>query len=204
LKTKLVIVFLLLVGIAGYAVNRMSHHKIKDGDIIFQTSLSGQSKAIRLATHSTYSHCGIVYKKGRELYVFEAVEPVKLTPLSEWIARGEGGKFAIRRLKNRGKILTPAVLEKMKQVENSFAGKHYDIYFDWSDDNIYCSELVWKVYKEATGLEIGQLEKLRNFDLSSDIVKQKLKERYGDHIPLDENVISPASIYNSELLKPVN
>lgn len=204
MKTKLVIVFLLLVGIAGYAVNRMSHHKIKDGDIIFQTSLSGQSKAIRLATHSTYSHCGIVYKKGRELYVFEAVEPVKLTPLSEWIARGEGGKFAIRRLKNRGKILTPAVLEKMKQVENSFAGKHYDIYFDWSDDNIYCSELVWKVYKEATGLEIGQLEKLRNFDLSSDIVKQKLKERYGDHIPLDENVISPASIYNSELLKPVN
>jgi uncharacterized protein YycO len=204
LKTKLVIVFLLLVGIAGYAVNRMSHHKIKDGDIIFQTSLSGQSKAIQLATHSKYSHCGIVYKKDNELFVFEAVEPVKLTPLSKWIARGEGGKFEIRRLKNREQILTPAVLEKMKQVENSFAGKHYDIYFDWSDDNIYCSELVWKVYKEATGLEIGRLEKLRNFDLSSEAVKQKMKERYGDHIPLDENVISPVSIYNSELLKPVN
>ncbi|SEV95602.1 Permuted papain-like amidase enzyme, YaeF/YiiX, C92 family [Chitinophaga sp. YR573] len=204
MKTKLVIVFLLLVGIAGYAVNRMSHHKIKDGDIIFQTSLSGQSKAIQLATHSKYSHCGIVYKKGNELFVFEAVEPVKLTPLSKWIARGEGGKFEIRRLKNREQILTPAVLEKMKQVENRFAGKHYDIYFDWSDDNIYCSELVWKVYKEATGLEIGQLEKLRNFDLSSEAVKQKMKERYGDHIPLDENVISPVSIYNSELLKRVN
>jgi hypothetical protein len=204
LKTKLVIVFLLLVGIAGYAVNRMSHRKIKDGDIIFQTSLSGQSKAIQLATHSKYSHCGIVYKKGNELFVFEAVEPVKLTPLSKWIARGEGGKFEIRRLKNREQILTPAVLEKMKQVENGFAGKHYDIYFDWSDDNIYCSELVWKVYKEATGLEIGQLEKLRDFDLSSEAVKQKMKERYGDHIPLDENVISPVSIYNSPLLKRVN
>lgn len=204
MKTKLVIVFLLLVGIAGYAVNRMSHHKIKDGDIIFQTSLSGQSKAIQLATHSKYSHCGIVYKKDNELFVFEAVEPVKLTPLSKWIARGEGGKFEIRRLKNREQILTPEVLEKMKQVENRFAGKHYDIYFDWSDDNIYCSELVWKVYKAATGLEIGQLEKLRNFDLSSEAVKQKMKERYGDHIPLDENVISPVSIYNSELLKRVN
>lgn len=204
MKTKLVIVFLLLVGIAGYAVNRMSHHKIKDGDIIFQTSLSGQSKAIQLATHSKYSHCGIVYKKSNELFVFEAVGPVKLTPLSKWIARGEGGKFEIRRLKNREQILTPAVLEKMKQVEGRFAGKHYDIYFDWSDDNIYCSELVWKVYKEATGLEVGQLEKLRNFDLSSEVVKQKMKERYGDHIPLDENVISPVSIYNSELLKRVN
>ncbi|MVT39558.1 YiiX family permuted papain-like enzyme [Chitinophaga oryziterrae] len=204
MKTKLVIVFLLLVGITGYAVNRMSHHKIKDGDIIFQTSSSGQSKAIQLATHSKYSHCGIVYKKGNELFVFEAVGPVKLTPLSKWIARGEGGKFEIRRLKKREQILTPAVLEKMKQVEDRFAGKHYDIYFDWSDDNIYCSELVWKVYKETTGLEVGQLEKLRNFDLSSEAVKQKMKERYGDHIPLDENVISPVSIYNSELLKRVN
>lgn len=33
---------------------------LKDGDIIFQTSLSGQSKAIQAATGSPYSHCGII------------------------------------------------------------------------------------------------------------------------------------------------
>ena len=34
--------------------------KIKNGDIIFQTSKSSQSKAIQLATNSKYSHMGII------------------------------------------------------------------------------------------------------------------------------------------------
>jgi hypothetical protein len=34
-------------------------------------------------------------------------------------------------------------------------------------------------------------------------VKQKLKERYGDNIPMDQIVISPAAIFNSELLMMV-
>jgi uncharacterized protein YycO len=67
-----------------------------------------------------------------------------------------------------------------------------------------CSELIWKVYKEATGLEVGKLEKLKDFDLTSKQVKQKMKERYGDNIPLDETVITPVSIYNSELLIQVS
>jgi hypothetical protein len=34
-------------------------------------------------------------------------------------------------------------------------------------------------------------------------VKKKMKERYGNKIPLNEIVISPASIFNSELLVTV-
>ncbi len=90
--------------------------------------------------------------------------------------------------------------EKMKQIGGKFSGKHYDLYFEWTDDRMYCSELIWKIYKEATGLEVGKLERLRDFDLTSEPVQQKLRERYGDRIPLDETVISPASIFNSELL----
>lgn len=33
--------------------------------------------------------------------------------------------------------------------------------------------------------------------MSSQIVKQKMKERYGNNIPLDELVISPSAIYDS-------
>ncbi|MES2797692.1 MAG: hypothetical protein V4683_17115 [Bacteroidota bacterium] len=40
--------------------------EIKNGDLIFQTSLSGQSKAIQLATNSKYSHCGLIYKDGND------------------------------------------------------------------------------------------------------------------------------------------
>jgi len=172
----------------------------KNGDIIFQPSKSAQSKAIQLATNSKYSHMGIIYKNNDKYYVYEAVQPVKLTPLDDWIKRGENGHFVVKRLKDRDKILTAETLEKMKEIGQQYENKDYDLYFEWSDDKIYCSELVWKIYKQATGIEIGQLEKLSDFDLTSEIVKKKIKERYGDNIPLDEKVISPATMFNSDKL----
>lgn len=177
--------------------------QIRNGDIIFQTSLSQQSKAIQLATNSKYSHCGIIYIDNGNLYVFEAVQPVKTTPLDKWIARGENGHYVIKRLKNADEILTSDVLIKMKQEADKLKGKNYDLTFEWSDDRIYCSELIWKIYKRATGLEIGKLERLKDFDLTYEVVKNKMKERYGDKIPMDEVVISPVAIYNSELLMTV-
>lgn len=68
----------------------------------------------------------------------------------------------------------------MKLIGERFLGKDYDIYFEWSDNRIYWSELVWKIYKEATNIEIGQLENLSDFNLSNKLVKKKLKERYGE------------------------
>lgn len=176
---------------------------IQDGDLIFQTSLSRQSKAIQLATHSKYSHCGIIYKVNNKLYVFEAVQPVKLTPLNEWIKRGQGGHYVIKRLKNAEKVLSPAVLKKMKKTGNAFTGKSYDLTFEWSDDKIYCSELIWKIYQRAAGVEIGKLQKLGEFDLSAPEIKKIMKERYGNKIPLQEMVISPAAMFDSELLVTV-
>lgn len=179
------------------------NHELRDGDLIFQTSLSRQSQAIQLATKSKYSHCGIIYKDGKDYYVFEAVQPVKRTPLDKWIARGKNGKYVIKRLKNADQILTPSTLTKMKKIGEKFKGKNYDLTFEWSDNKIYCSELIWKIYQRATGLEIGKLEKLSDFDLTNEAVKQKMKERYGDKIPMNEIVISPVSIFDSELLKTV-
>lgn len=173
---------------------------LENGDIIFQTSKSNQSKAIQLATNSKYSHMGIIYEDEGHFFVYEAVQPVKLTPLKNWITRGENGHYVIKRLKNADKVLTNSVLTKMKKVGEQFNGKPYDIYFEWSDDKIYCSELVWKIYKQATDIEIGQLEQLSDFDLTNEIVQTKMKERYGDNIPLDEKVISPAAMFNSDKL----
>lgn len=177
--------------------------QIKNGDLIFQTSLSGQSKAIQLATKSKYSHCGLIYKDGNEFYVLEAVQPVKRTSLDKWIARGQDGKYVIKRLKNADQVLTSATLAKMKQIGDNFNGKNYDLTFEWSDDKIYCSELIWKIYQRTTGIEIGKLQKLSDFDLTNEAVKQKMKERYGNKIPMDEVVISPAAVFDSELLTTV-
>ncbi|MFL3663668.1 MAG: YiiX family permuted papain-like enzyme [Flavobacteriales bacterium] len=176
---------------------------LQDGDIIFQTSKSAQSKAIQLATGSKYSHVGIIYLKNNNTFVYEAVQPVKLTPLKDWIKRGEGSHYVVKRLKDAETILTPEVRSKMGSFGESFKGKPYDIYFEWSDDRIYCSELVWKIYHEAAGVDIGELEKLSSFNLDEPAVKQKLKERYGNDIPMDEQVISPASMFESDLLVTV-
>lgn len=175
----------------------------QNGDIIFQTSNSSQSKAIQLATHSPYSHVGIIYEQKGSFWVYEAVEPVKLTPLKTWIKRGNKGHYVVKRLKNASTILNPEVLKKMKTVGKKYIGKHYDLYFEWSDDKIYCSELVWKIYKEAVDIELGKLQLLESFDLTNNLVQKKLQERYKGKIPLDEKVISPADIFESSQLVTV-
>ncbi len=175
----------------------------QSGDLIFQTSFSNQSKAIQLATGSEYSHVGIIYENQGAFFVYEAIQPVKLTPLDEWIDRGKSDRYVVKRLKNAKETLTPEALKKMKAIGEQYQGKNYDIYFEWSDDRMYCSELVWKIYKEALNIEIGELQSVSEFDLSSPVVKQKLKERYGNAIPMDEKVISPVAMFESDLLEEV-
>ena len=198
MKTAYYILFSLIILISCHPKTEST--EFQNGDIIFQTSTSGQSKAIQIATGSKYSHMGIIYKQGNRFFVYEAVQPVKLTPLDDWIKRGEKGHYVVKRIKNSEKVLIPETLTKMKKVGEKYAGKDYDLYFEWSDSRIYCSELVWKIYKEAVGLEIGKLEKLGDFNLTDKAVKQKLKERYGDNIPKEELVISPVSMFNSDKL----
>lgn len=170
--------------------------QLRDGDIIFHTSRSAQSLAIQQATQSQYSHMGIVFLRGGEAYVFEAINTVQYTPLKKWLARGEGGHYVVKRLRDADSILTPAAVARLRQAAAKFAGKPYDLTFEWSDRRIYCSELVWKIYQRALGLQLGRLQKLREFDLSDPRVKAKMKERYGDKIPLAENVISPGEMFS--------
>lgn len=181
----------------------VNKQKFRNGDLIFQASQSRQSKAIQLATKSKYSHMGILYKRDGEFYVFEAVQPVRFTPLKSWIKRGNKGHYVVKRLKLADQVLTEETLAAMKEVGEKFQGKNYDIYFEWSDDRIYCSELVWKIYDQGADVQIGELQKLSEFDLSSQEVQLIMKERYQGNIPLNEPVISPDAMFKSELLETV-
>ena len=183
--------------------SRISLEKIKNGDLIFQTSLSSQSMEIQLATKSKYSHCGIVYIIKGKQYVYEAIEPVQYTPLIIWINRGENKKYCVKRLKNSKAILTEIGVKKMITYGNQFKGRSYDLQFNWSDDKLYCSELLWKVYKNGAGITLCKLQHLSDFDLKNKKVMQLLKKRYGARIPLNEEVVSPSDIMNSELLETV-
>ena len=179
-----------------YSFNNIKHYK--DGDIIFQTTSGLTGKAIQLATHSQYNHCGVLFFENNEWVVYEAIQPVKKTSLTEFNARGKG---TVKRLANQA--LTKDDIVKLKTAFKTYENKNYDEAFNWSDDRIYCSELVFKLYKNALQIELCKPRKLSDFDLSNSLVKEKLNEKYGNKIPLNEPMVSPEDIYRSALLSDV-
>lgn len=177
------------------ACSSQSTAELRDGDIIFQTSRSAQSEAIQRATKSKYSHMGIILFREGKPFVFEAIKTVQTTPLAQWVARGEGGHYVVKRLKGADRLLTAKSLSQMEQIGRSFVGKPYDLAFRWSDDRLYCSELVWKIYDRGLGVQIGRLQRLGDFDLSDPVVKDKIEERYGEEGPSAETFITPAEMF---------
>lgn len=117
--------------------------------------------------------------------------------MREWIAQGRGGHFVVKRLRNADTALGREAIRRIRAQARRFEGKPYDAAFGWSDDRIYCSELVWKVYYRALGVRLGTLRKLKDFHLADPVVARALTERYGSRIPLEEWMISPADIYRS-------
>lgn len=185
------------------SINRNAQDSFKNGDIIFQTSESKQCEAVRIATNSKFSHCGIIFIENGTTFVYEAVQPVKMTPLKQWITHGKGSKYVVKRLKNADTGLAESTVKKMKQYGLSFKNKDYDLYFEWSDEKIYCSELVWKIYKNAADIELSKLKSLKDFNLKDPIVQKIMKERYGNKIPYTENVVAPSQLYESDLLETI-
>ena len=162
--------------------------KIKPCDIIFQTSTSRQSKALELATNSDITHMGILVRKNGFWHVLEATHPVKLTPLATWKARGKEGKISIKRI-NKEINYDPIIAYAQKQV-----GKNYDTLFQWGDESFYCSELVFKAFKQG-GVEIGKPTQIKYLDFSSPEVKKLMIRRLKLSLPPKEQA------YLSRLLK---
>lgn len=198
---RIVIVFLLSLSLA--ACSHAEPPRIADGDIVFHTSRSAQSAAIQRATHSKYSHMGVVLFRDGKPFVFEAVQPVQWTPFAQWTARGEGGHYVVKRLKSAPNGLSASDATRLRSAARPFEGLAYDLTFEWSDRRQYCSEIVWKMYDRALGVRLAELQKLRDFELDDPLVAKKLRERYGDDVPLDEPVISPAAMFDSPLLMTV-
>jgi hypothetical protein len=177
--------------------------KFKDGDIIFQSSYSQQSAAIEEATQSPYSHCGIIFYENGIPYVYEAVQPVGKRTLESWIESGVNEKYIVKRLKDSTIIGTNERAEMKKFVLNQF-GKNYDGVFNWSDKEMYCSELVYKCYLNACQIKLTTPLPLRDFNIDGPIVRKVMKQRYGNEIPYDELMVSPDQLFKSSKLININ
>ena len=173
-----------------------------DGDVIFQTSRSSQSQAIQLATKSSYSHVGMIVIRDGRPWVFEAVGPVKLTPLASWIARGINRDFVVKRLSDRS-VITPKK-KAMRAWIQKMLGRRYDWGFRWTNQRMYCSELIWKLYEDVFDVRLAKLKALRTFNTHHPVVKRRLQKRYGKKIPWNERMVSPGQLFDSKHLVPVS
>lgn len=162
----------------------------KDGDIIFQSSQSFQSTAIKIGTVSKYSHCGIIVMRNDRPYVLEAHKGVELTPLNKWIDRGV--------LCNHYKIMRLKDAKKLKI--NYTLNVPYDLDFRFNNGKYYCSELVWDIYKD-NNINLCNPKQLKEYHfLNVPLVKKKIKER---GFTLDQSVVAPSDLVKSNKLKTV-
>lgn len=164
----------------------------QDGDLIFHESQSAQSKAIQEATASRWSHVGILFQENGRWLVAEAVQPVRLTTLAAFISRGKNHEYRIYRLPG----LTHQQKDDLRAEAKKFFGRSYDIYFEWTDDLIYCSEFVYKVFNDALGIEVGVVQSFRDLKRDGPYARELIRRRLEDtgrSLRLDEAIVTPAS-----------
>ncbi|XGC82298.1 YiiX/YebB-like N1pC/P60 family cysteine hydrolase [Bdellovibrio bacteriovorus] len=198
MKTSILsLLFLLLFNISSFAAS------YQDGDIIFHESQGMQSKAIQEATGSRWTHVGMLFYKDGQWQVAEAVQPVRYTLLNSFVSRGKNKAYRIYRVPG----LTKEQRIDLRTEVNTYVGADYDVFFEWSDDLIYCSELVYKAYKKATGIEVGQVQKFRDLRLDGPYVKELIRlrlENTGRELDLNEPIITPVAQIKDAKLKLID
>jgi hypothetical protein len=165
---------------------------VQEGDFIFQ-HLPGQfMNMIADMTNSKYSHCGIIVKKPSGFYVLEAIGPVKETPLNRWISYGVGRKFTIVRLKSQYRKDIPSII----QQGDKFLNRPYDIQYEWDDQKIYCSELIYKAVFNATGIHLAEFVRLG--DMKWQPYEKIIREIADGKLPVERKMITPESLVLSD------
>jgi hypothetical protein len=151
----LVAIAMLAITLLGCGCDRQ--YAPQEGDIAFQSLPHNPLiDTIEGATGSPFSHCGIPHQSGADWVVIEAIGPVKETAIAAWERQGREGHFTIYRLKSSYREKIPAFIKAAQGYE----GRPYDLHYDMDDAAIYCSELIYKAFRTASGEELGHLQKL--------------------------------------------
>ncbi len=194
---------ILSVALLAHASAPSGNRPFREGDVVFLVSPTPHTDPVLLATKSRIGHVGMILRHNGEMMFFEAVSPVKYTPLEAWKKKQEGKQFTVKRLARAESVLTARDLARLDSLASTFEGKPYDSWYGWSDEKLYCSELIWKLYDRILGIDLCPLRKLKEYDLTPPEVQKKLKERFPNGAPMEETVVAPEDLYQSRLLTTV-
>lgn len=178
-----------LVAIAFTARDLYTHRAVEsliEGDIVFQVSNSRQSPMIAAATESPWTHCGVIVRRPDGLYVLEASKTVKLTKWDVWKNRGKGHYAARKRYSD----------DDVRIDYEKYLGQPYDLDFKFDNGKMYCSELVYVIYKEQFGVELCKPRPVSDYNTLG--LDGELKKR---GIDTNQLVVAPSDLYDSDKLK---
>jgi hypothetical protein len=185
---------LLLLAIVGFrfhadAVIGSWFYAKEEGDLLFQSLPHGELvDAIEGITHSSWSHCGILVQRNGRWVVVEALGEVRETPLTDWIVRSRGGRFAAFRVKG----LSAEDRQRVKAALGQFMGRPYDFAYAPDDRTIYCSELAYKAYDVGLQRRLGTWERLGDLDWKP--FEAFVRRMEGGKLPLDRPMITPVAL----------
>ena len=177
--------FVILALMAISCNNNVDVNALQEGDIVFIESQSSQSPYIKVGTMSKWTHCGVVVNTPEGMKVLEASKTVRLTPFSKFIGAAKNGNWCVRRPDQ--KLSAPISYKK-------YLGQPYDLEFKFDNGKMYCSELVWLIYKDQD-IELCQPRKVSSFICTRIPRVKKLMDKR--NISMDQYAVAPVDLYKA-------
>lgn len=196
-----VVTFIFTFSPASTKKYNLSHESIqidktilKSGDLIFRKGLSFVSNMVMLADkRCSFSHVGLIYLNDSDVYVIhttpdeseDGIDKVKLDRLEDYLRIDRATATSVYRLQDSLRVLYAE-----SSIENALEFFHQKILFDAAldlteSDKLYCTELVWKAYKDS----------------GIDLIDSKFDNL---NIPLGKGkYILPGTLLNSPFLKSI-
>ena len=165
--------------------NSIDDTNLQEGDVVYIESQSSQSPYIKVGTMSKWTHCGVVVDTPQGLKVLEASKTVRLTSVEKFIGKAKNENWCVKRPKQ--KLSKPISYQK-------YLGQPYDLEFKFDNGKMYCSELVWLVYKDQ-GIELCKPRKVSSFvQTRIPKVKKLMNKR---NITMDQYAVAPVDLYKA-------
>lgn len=166
---------------------------LREGDIIFRsghTWLTALAEQLQPADEKVvFSHVGIITATSEDIAVIHAsIDPhqeqsVVEEPLADFLEKGNATYAVVYRLKTPNQEAQQAIAQAAKAYAS--AKVPFDAKFDLAtEDQLYCSELIWRAYL-AGGIDLSD----QGFESFS--------------FPFSDRYITPDSLSQSQNIKPV-
>lgn len=188
--------------------------ELQEGDLLFQDMDCGpMCDAIEEVTQgvngANLSHVGLVVFQNDSAKVVEAISKgVVFTPLNDFLNRSSDAdgnpKVLVGRLKEEYRSLVPEAIQSLKKYQ----GCAYNQSYLMGNDSVYCSQLMYLIFKEANhGQDVFQLAPMTFKPLNSDAFFEVWADYYNDlgiPIPEGEPGINPGGMSQSKYIDIVH